>query len=111
MPQDIEDMKAEQYAELQEQFENDEITDEELEEEMDRLFESGDEFLDADPDARDMSETMNEVKFQARQIGEIVALVVGVTLFVLVSLFTAGRATIPMLLVAIIAGLAWSRYK
>jgi hypothetical protein len=109
--QDIEDMKAEQYAELQEQFEDDEITNEELEKEMDRLFESGDEFLDVDPDARDMSETVDEAKFQARQIGEIVGLVVGVALFALASLFTAGRATLPMLLIFMVMYLAWSRFR
>jgi hypothetical protein len=44
-------MKAKKYQDLQEQYENDEITEAELEQRMDELFESGDDFLDEDPDA------------------------------------------------------------
>jgi len=46
-----EGMKAEKYQELLEEFENDEISEDELERRMDRLFESGDDFLDEDPNA------------------------------------------------------------
>jgi hypothetical protein len=46
--EDVEGMKAKKFEELQDQFENDEISEEELEAEMDRLFDSGDEFLDVE---------------------------------------------------------------
>lgn len=44
-------MKAQKYQKLQEQYENDEITEDELEQRMDELFESGDDFLEEDPDS------------------------------------------------------------
>jgi hypothetical protein len=52
---EIETMKAEKYEELEEQYQNDEISEDELEAEMDRLFESGDEFLDVGEDQEQQS--------------------------------------------------------
>lgn len=44
------EMKSQKYEELQEQYEEDEISEEELERRMGELFESGDDFLDEEPD-------------------------------------------------------------
>lgn len=44
------EIKSQKYEDLQEQYGEDEISEEELERRMGELFESGDDFLDEEPD-------------------------------------------------------------
>lgn len=78
---EIETFKRNRFERLQEQFTNDEITDDELEERLERLLESGDEFLqqrsvdDADPDdGRDLLRPLYSLLIAILVVGSIVYL-------------------------------------
>ena len=106
---DVTEAKAEKYDELQQKFINDEISEEEMEERMDRLFDSGDDFLDTEvSDGPDMT---SEAAFRLKEIGQIVGFlgVAGVAVYIF--FMTKGAALLPMLVIGLIALLAYSRYK
>jgi len=102
-------MKAQKYQKLQEEYEEDEISEEELEQRMDELFASGDDFLEEDVDeGPDMT---SEAAFRLKEIGQIVGFlgVAGVAVYIF--FMTKGAALLPMLVIGLIALLAYSRYK
>jgi len=105
----MEKTKAKKYDELQEKFINDEISEEEMEEQMDRLFESGEDFLEAEvSDGPDMT---SEAAFRFKEIGQIVVFLIIAGLSIYVFLMTKGVALIPLLAVAIAVLLAYGRYE
>jgi len=111
-------MKAQKYQKLQEQYENDEITDEELEQRMDDLFESGDDFLDEDPDP---SPTATEratnagsaLRSKARYYAPpvlILAPIAAVVLIPGISPMLAITAAVPLLALGLVLyGAYWAR--
>lgn len=108
---DVEGMKVEKYEELQEKFINDEISEEEMETEMDRLFESGDDFLDAEPVEQETPDMTSEATFRLKEVGQIVAFVGIAGLAIFLFLITKGMALLPMIVTGIIALLAYSRFN
>ena len=106
---DVTEAKAKKYDELQEQFINDEITEQEMEERMDRLFESGEDFLEAEvSEGPDMT---SEAAFRAKEVGQILAFVAVAGLAVFVFLMTKGAALLPMIAIGFIGLLAYGRFK
>lgn len=108
---DVEGMKVEKYEELQEKFINDEISEEEMETEMDRLFESGDDFLDAEPVEQETPDMTSEAAFRLKEVGQIVAFVGIAGLAIFLFIITKGMALLPMIVTGIIALLAYSRFN
>lgn len=108
---DVEGMKVEKYEELQEKFINDEISEAEMEAEMDRLFESGDDFLDAEPVEQETPDMTSEATFRLKEVGQIVAFVGIAGLAIFLFLITKGMALLPMIVTGIIALLAYSRFN
>jgi len=106
---DVTDAKAKKYDELQQEFINDEITEQEMEERMDRLFESGEDFLDAE--VSDGPSTTSEVAFRLKEIGQILAFVGIFGLAAFVFLITKGAALLAMIVIGFIGVLAYSRFK
>jgi len=90
---DIEGAKAEKFDELQDQFINGELTEEEFEEELDTLFESGEDFLDHEPETEPMVDT-DDAKFRLKEIGQIIALIT-----VLYGVYITKGIIIPFLLI------------
>jgi len=106
---DVTEAKAKKYDELQEQFINDEITEEEMEERMDRLFDSGEDFLEAEvSEGPDMT---SEAAFRLKEIAQVVGFVGVAGVLIYVFLMTKGAALLPMIGLAVVALLAYSRYK
>jgi len=106
---DVTEAKAQKYDELQQKFINDEISEEEMEERMDRLFESGEDFLEAEvSEGPDMT---SKAAFRVKEIGQILAFTGIAGLAIYVFLMTKGAALLPMIVIGIIALLAYSRYK
>lgn len=108
---DVEGMKVEKYEELQEKFINDEISEAEMEAEMDRLFESGDDFLDAEPVEQETPDMTSEATFRLKEVGQIVAFVGIAGLAIFLFIITKGMALLPMIVTGIIALLAYSRFN
>jgi len=101
--------KADRYDELMEQYVNDEITEAEMEAEMDELLESGDDFLD-ERDDFDGSDITNEVAFRIREIGQIVGLLayLGIAGYIVVMMPPALPVVAVVTLIAAIAYARWS---
>lgn len=96
---DVEKVKKEKYDELHEQYLAGDISDAQLEKEMDQLFETGDDFLDAD--TSEPAVDTEEVKFRIREILEIVAFFGSFIAILGLIIFTKGAllpAIIPLIL-------------
>lgn len=106
---DVTDAKAKKYDELQQQFINDEITEAEMEERMDRLFESGEDFLEAE--VSEGPSTTSEVAFRLKEIGQILTFVGIAGLAVFVFLITKGAALLPLIVIGLIVVLAYARFE
>lgn len=91
---DVEGAKAEKYDELQDKFINDELTETEFEEELDKLFESGEDFLDHEPETEPVVDTDN-AKFRLKEIGQIIAL-----LGLLYAIYITKGVIIPFVIIA-----------
>lgn len=89
----IEKEKAEKHDKLQQQFLDGELTEQELEEELDELFESGEDFLDHEPETEPMVDT-DDAKFRLKEIGQIIALIA-----VLYGIYITKGIIIPFLLI------------
>jgi len=102
LSEEAEASKVETYEELQEEFVNDEISEEEFERGLDNLFDSGDEFLEryneqqqsSDPNIihrffqsfLDVFTSMSdEIIFRAREVGQVVAVfgTIGLTVYLI----------------------------
>lgn len=109
-------MKAQKYQKLQEQYENDEITEDELEQRMDELFESGDDFLDAGagPTAGERASSAESgLRKNARYYAPpliILAPILAVVLIPGISPMIAVTAAVPLLTVGLVLyGAYWAR--
>lgn len=101
--------KADRYDELMEQYLNDEITEAEMEEEMDELLASGDDFLDQ-RDEDDGPDMAGEAAFRIREIGQIVGLLayLGIAGYIIVMMPPA----LPVVaVVTLIVALAYARWS
>lgn len=97
--------KAEEYNELEQQYIDGEITEKEMEAEMEKLMQTGDDFLDEQPDMT------SDLVFRAREIGQILGLVAVAGLTIFVFLMTKSAALLPMLVLGFVALLAYGRVR
>lgn len=91
--ENIEKEKVEKHDKLQQQFLDGELTEQELEEELDKLFKSGDDFLDHEPETEPMVDT-DDAKFRLKEIGQIITLIA-----VLYGIYITKGIIIPFLLI------------
>lgn len=98
MSQSVAKEKAETYDELREQFANDEISESEFEKELDELFESGDDFLNHEPESEPIVDK-SSVMFRVKEITEIVFAFGSIAVFFYLLYITNGiilPLTIPL---------------
>lgn len=91
-----EDSEVARFAQLQKQFANGEITEEELESEIDDIMSDDGEITgDTLRDKR-----LAFLKFHARQIGELIAFGSVFAIIVFLVLFTNGAAVLPLFILS-----------
>lgn len=98
LAEDVEGAKAKKYEELQEQFVDGDISEDEFDEKLDELFESGDEFLDHEPESEPIVDTSN-LFFRMKEIGEIIVAFGAIAVFFYALYITKGiilPLTIPL---------------
>lgn len=112
----VEQRKVEDYEELQEDFVNNEISEEEFEQGLDDLFESGDDFLETYENNQETSTPStiqrliaghsDEIRFRLREIGEVVAVfgTIGLTVY---AISATNGFIIPFLIPIILIAGAW----
>lgn len=105
---DIEGVKADKYEELQREFLNDEISEATLEEEMDKLFEGGDDFLEYEEDTPMLNESQRTAVRSAKQI---LGVLLVTTAFVGSIVVTKGISVVAVGVLFILGGIAYARYK
>lgn len=100
--------KDEKYEELQEQYIEGEISDDELERQMNDLFESGDKFLEEKTTEPILTD---EMRFRLREIRQLLVALGVVGSFALLVILTKGIAVVPLIAIYGIALVAYLRYK